>query len=105
MVVFTAGWVAGGRLPDGKILRTASDLTYSVYLFHNWLRLGLSVFVGAYGLKSVSQDLQILTLLVLVCYLMHKVVDIQGIKLGKKLLADFRRHVALRAATGVIEIV
>ena len=61
--------------------------------------------IGAYGLKSVSQNLQVLTLLVLVCYLMHKVVEIQSIKLGKKLLAVFRRHVALRAATGVIESV
>lgn len=98
--IFLVGWKAGGRLPDGKVLRMSSDLTYSVYLFHNWLWLFLAGLVDAYGLASVSKSGQIFVLLILVCYLMHKTVEVQGIKLGKKVLGVYRRRIALRTNAG-----
>jgi peptidoglycan/LPS O-acetylase OafA/YrhL len=96
--IFSAGWLFGSILPDGRFLRTASDLTYSVYLFHNWLWLYLSILVEDRGLKSVSPNLQVFVLLILVCYVVHKTVERQGIWLGKKVLALHQRRIASPAS-------
>ncbi|RBL70663.1 acyltransferase [Pseudomonas sp. MWU13-2625] len=90
--IFVTGWLYGSKLPDGKILRMASDLTYSVYLFHNWLWLYLSLLVAGRGFKSVSPSLQTFILLIVVCYFMHKTIEMQGIKLGKKVLVFYRNR-------------
>lgn len=49
--IFLAGWMFRSRLPDGKVLRGASNLTYSVYLFHNWLWIYLVMLVKNIPLK------------------------------------------------------
>jgi peptidoglycan/LPS O-acetylase OafA/YrhL len=101
MGVFLSGWAIGGKLPDGKLLRSASDLTYSVYLFHNWLWLYLSLLVESHGLKSVSVSLQVFILLLISCYVVHKAVELQGIKLGRNVLAFYRGRMKARAITVV----
>jgi peptidoglycan/LPS O-acetylase OafA/YrhL len=97
--IFLAGWVIGNKLPDGKFLRAASDLTYSVYLFHDWIWLYLGILVGSRGLKSVPVSLQVFVLLLIVCYIMHKTVELQGIKLGRKVLALYRGRAKSRTVT------
>lgn len=92
--LFVGAWMFGSKLPDGKLLRTASDLTYSVYLFHNWIWLYFSILVDSWGIKVIPKTLQIFILLIATCYLMHKVVELQGIKAGKKVLAYYKRSQA-----------
>lgn len=94
--IFVGFWMLGRKLPDGRLLRTASDLTYSVYLFHNWIWLYFSVCVDSWGIKAVPKNLQIFILLIATCYLMHKLVELQGIKLGKKVLAYYKGRKVLQ---------
>lgn len=101
LIIFLAGWGFGARLPDGKLLRTASDLTYAVYLFHNWLWLYLSILVGSHGLKSISVNLQVFVLLIAVCFVMHKLVELQGMKIGRKVLGAYKRHTQSKTSDNV----
>ena len=101
MGVFFAGWIVGGRLPDGRFLKGASNLTYSVYLFHNWLWLYLGIMVESHGVKSVSANFQVFVLLLIICYAMHKLIELQGIKLGRKVLRFYGNRMKARAIATV----
>lgn len=90
--IFLMGWIFKHQLPDSKILRGASDLTYSVYIFHNWLWIYLAILVEKYSFDVIPFNFQIFVILIIICYVMHKTVEVQGIKLGKKVLLFFRNY-------------
>ena len=88
--IFIASWIFRFQLPDGAFLRGASDLTYSVYLFHNWLWLYLMGLVKDNSFVYISDNFQVFVILIIICYLMQKTVEVGGVKLGKKVLLLIR---------------
>ncbi|AWA40733.1 acyltransferase family protein [Pseudomonas sp. 22105] len=104
LIIFLAGWAFGAKLPDGKVLRTTSDLTYSVYLFHNWLWTYLAILVESHGLKSISVNLQVFILLIVFCFMMHKLVELQAIKIGRKVLGVYKRRAQLKTPDNVLVV-
>lgn len=73
----------GLKLHDGRILRVVSDLTFSVYLFHNWLWAYIAVPVTSMGFTGITSKLIVAALLFLVCYILHNTVEQFGLKAGK----------------------
>ena len=82
MIFFTAFFLRE-RLADSKELRLLSDLTYSVYLFHNWAWEYIAIPFKAMGLVGIREQLAITATLLAFCYVMHITIEKYGIKLGK----------------------
>jgi peptidoglycan/LPS O-acetylase OafA/YrhL len=102
--VFFAGWWLRGRLSDSSVVRFLSELTFSVYLFHNWLWSYLKQVLEKVNISLVSLDLQIVCALLLVCLIATKTVERSGVSVGKVVVAwaRERRARALYARNTVI---
>ena len=90
LVIFGAGWVLRDRMQYGPIIGIASNLTYAIYLFHKWMWDYIQIVVAKIGIVAIPQSLQIFTILVIMCYLLHISVEKYGLELGKKTLKLFR---------------
>jgi peptidoglycan/LPS O-acetylase OafA/YrhL len=90
--LFISAWAGRKHIAGGTVVRVLSDVTYAVYLFHNWLWASLEKIVAKAGFISASKDLQIFVALLIVCYLAHRTVERFGIKLGQRVLAVRRKR-------------
>ena len=81
----------GPTLRDGRVLRVASDLTFSVYLFHNWLWGYLETPVSNMGLSGLTSKLFIATLLFLICYVFHITIEKLGLFTGQLVINKLPR--------------
>lgn len=80
--IFLVSFFCRELLADSKVLRLLSDLTYSVYLFHNWLWEYIYSVVSMISVQpSVALPLTTLSLLVF-CYLAYRTVERYGVKAG-----------------------
>jgi len=68
-----------------KIIIKISLLTYSIYLFHNFLWSYLENFLQTFGIHS---KIYILTLLIVWCYIVYKFIELPMHKLGKKIATE-----------------
>lgn len=93
-MIFLAGLLFRSRLKDSAELRLFSNLTYSVYLFHNWIWDYMAVPVKLLGLDGIWEKLAITIVLLAFCYLMHRTVETYGIRLGRPVIAAYRNIVA-----------
>ena len=84
--IFLAIWLIRINLKSYFFLALLSELTYSVYLFHNWLWSYLELGVKNYSLIIGYQRLQVLFILLVICYLFQLTIEKFGIFLGKRLL-------------------
>lgn len=88
-LVFTGIWLIRTRLPTTALVLFFSELTYSVYLFHNWSMAEIADWLSAkLGLGTGSAAILVvesLTVMVLfaVCYLVMRLIEKPGIQLGK----------------------
>lgn len=75
-------------LQSGPVIGILSSMTFSVYLFHNWL-LDYIVIACSY-IKGETQESLFLPIVILLifCYLMHKTVEKFGIDCGRTLLTE-----------------
>jgi len=71
------------RLKDGFVIRILSDLTYSVYLFHNWIWQYIEKPVSNLGLNNIYSKLVIASILFVICYVLHNTVEKFGLAAGK----------------------
>lgn len=81
--IFLIFWLLQKRLKPSRKILLLSDLTYSVYLFHNWLWEYLQnvlQFVGASG-----SNIEIFLMLLALCYLSHKTIEQRFNSVGKSL--------------------
>jgi len=85
--LFFISWHFRNSLSLTPIILLLSELTYSVYLFHNWLwdPIKLKV-VNKLSLTFVHPSIQILALLLVFCYLTVILIERPGIKLGVRAL-------------------
>jgi peptidoglycan/LPS O-acetylase OafA/YrhL len=92
-MLFFCTWHYRDYFESGKIVLFFSNLTYSVYLFHNWL---YDFFLQIYNSKIIA-----LITLFGFCYLCHIFIEKQGILLGKKV---FRAWEAKQRSQPMTEI-
>lgn len=90
VVIFLIGWSLRYRIEDGPLIRLVSNMTFSVYLFHNWLWSYISSLVDYFGLVFIPAKVQILIVLLLVCFGLHKSVERYGLRAGKICLSKYR---------------
>ncbi|MHC8328120.1 acyltransferase family protein [Pseudomonas sp. LB1P83] len=90
VAIFLIGWALRYRIEDGPLIRLISNMTFSVYLFHNWLWSYISSFVDYCGLLFIPAKAQILIVLFLVCFGLHKSVERYGLRAGKICLNKYR---------------
>lgn len=86
-VIFLGSWLLKDKFIESKSCNLLSEMTYAVYLFHNWIWNTLSIVVSTLNFTYINQNLQILALLFLVCYIAHKAVERRGVLIGKMLLS------------------
>jgi peptidoglycan/LPS O-acetylase OafA/YrhL len=98
-LVGLALWLVRGRLHPGAAMIFVSDLTYSVYLFHNWGWTYLNAIVRAAGVREAQAPFGVLLLLFLFCYLMHRLVERPGIGLGRRVSQAWQRRMPKRPVT------
>jgi hypothetical protein len=84
--IFFVLWLIRLNLKEYLLIAFLSELTYSVYLFHNWLWTPIQSAIKNYSIFESHQRLQALFFLFLFCYLVHVIIEKQGISLGKKVL-------------------
>jgi membrane-bound acyltransferase YfiQ involved in biofilm formation len=89
LFLFLVAWRFRDRLVAGPLIRLLSDLTYAVYLFHNWLWQHLQAVVVKIGWIGVSPEIQVFLVLLPVCYVVHRTVEKGGIRLGRLILARY----------------
>jgi peptidoglycan/LPS O-acetylase OafA/YrhL len=88
-LVFMTVWLLRRRLAATALVLFFSDLTYSVYLFHNWSMAPIADWLSAHlGLGSGRASVYLvecLTLLTLfaICYTMMRLIEKPGIGWGK----------------------
>ena len=88
-LVFLAAWASLRRITyAAPLVLLLSDLTYAVYLFHNWLFEYAKRVLARLNIAIVNPDIQALIVLLVVCFLMVKYVEKPFIRLGRTLLRD-----------------
>lgn len=90
IILFTAAWCLREKLTCGPAARLLSELTYSVYLFHNWLWSYLNQLVERIGITLLPQGIQIVLALLLICYVTHIAIEKPGATLGRKVISKLR---------------
>lgn len=85
-VIFLSSCFFKDKFIESKTCNLLSEMTYAVYLFHNWIWYTLSLVIGKIGFPYINNNIQILLLLFIVCYFAHKTVEKRGVLIGKTLL-------------------
>jgi peptidoglycan/LPS O-acetylase OafA/YrhL len=92
VLIFFTGFIAGDKLSDGKVLIFLSELTYSVYLFHNWAWNYIYQFFLVANIHIVNLKLQTVIVLLICCYVASKTVEKFGIQAGKSVLKFMKQR-------------
>ncbi len=69
-----------------------SDLTYSVYLFHNWTWGPIKMLLHTTSINILHPDIQALLVLLLFCFFMLKIIEKPGIQCGRIILQHLRKR-------------
>jgi len=85
LVIFLLFWCGRERFSKLPIVTFFSELTYSIYLFHNWIWGYLEKIVQSFGVNFISLNIQVLILLTIVCYVSYRVIEKPGIRVGRSI--------------------
>ncbi|MBB5608022.1 MULTISPECIES: acyltransferase [unclassified Janthinobacterium] len=86
VAIFSAAWLYRARLKPSPVVLLLSNLTFAVYLFHNWAWNPIKMVFAKLSINVLPPDIQALFGLFILSYLMHKIVEKGGVKLGQRLL-------------------
>lgn len=67
-----------------------SELTYSVYLLHNWIWDPIMKFINILNLTFIHSDIQAVVILFIICFIMLKTIEKPFIKIGSKITKNFQ---------------
>lgn len=84
--IFILSWKLRLKLPIIAPVLFLSDLTYSIYLFHNWPWDSIKSFYEKLSIKVLHPDLQALITIFIISYIMLKLVEKPFIKIGAKMV-------------------
>jgi peptidoglycan/LPS O-acetylase OafA/YrhL len=87
LTLFLLAWIFRHQIKGDKFIILIASLTYSVYLFHNWLYFALKSKLQSQGVGSAMSVLLAFIILFAVCWASMVLVEKPGISLGKKLIA------------------
>jgi peptidoglycan/LPS O-acetylase OafA/YrhL len=82
-LLFTVAWIYRAKFRVTTTILLLSDLTFAVYLFHNWM---FDFFkIKAIQLLSSAQGTDFLALvsLFIFCFLLHRIIERPANKLGR----------------------
>ena len=99
LAVFVLSWLARQRIRLAALGLLLSDLSYAVYLLHNWLWDVLKQPAQAITSWPLLVNVLILAQLFGVCYLAMRWVEKPGIRLGKWICARWLPAPSARVAT------
>ena len=86
LLLFLSSWFFRAYLNGGPLIRFFSNMTYSIYLFHNWLWPYLGTIIIKTGITNKPPGILIFFALITFCYIAHRTVENYGIKLGHYVL-------------------
>ncbi|WP_203647613.1 acyltransferase family protein [Pseudomonas sp. RtIB026] len=93
-LLFLAGWALRGRIVSNAIIKTLSEMTYAIYLFHLWSWGYLEILVVKIGLTAIPYQLQQIILLFVLCYVATKTVEKYGVAAGRSFIERIRNSKA-----------
>ncbi len=90
-ILFFAAWFFRGklRLPGWALL--LSELTYSFYLFHNWLYDWVVLYVKSLLSNAFLVNVWSVLILLFICWIFLRVIEKPFVKIGKNL---FKKYIA-----------
>lgn len=83
--LFALLWAVRRRLPARPAVLALSELTYAIYLTHNWLYDELRRLTAQSGLPGPAATAAALALLLALCALLTHAIERPGVRLGRKL--------------------
>ncbi len=86
LALFLVVWLIRERVHGNFWLVQLSNLTYAVYLFHNWMWFYLERLVARIGLSFIPPRVQVVLLLLALCWFMYNTVEKGGIRLGRDVM-------------------
>lgn len=90
-LIFVSFWLLKSKLKLGAIGLFLSDLTYAVYLFHNWFFDYTKDFLQKKNIAFLHPDIQALIVLFFVCYLSVILIEKPAIRLGRVFLKKIHK--------------
>ena len=90
VLIFAAAWAFQKHLTAAAWVLLLSDMTYAVYLLHNWFFEYAKKWLAQLSISVLNADIQALIVLLLTCFLLVKFVEKPGIRLGRSLLKKLR---------------
>lgn len=73
------------KVPQNPVIIFFSSLTYTVYLFHNWMWEYIGNSVRLLALPDALTNLLVPVGLLGFCYVVYRLIELPGIKLGRRL--------------------
>lgn len=98
VAIFVISWMFRHHFKDGRLISLLSNMTYSVYLFHNWMWPYLTSAVETAGFQIAPVKLQVLALTLIICYALHATIEKFGLQVGRSAIEASRE--ALSAIKG-----
>lgn len=95
-LIFFISWRYNYLFKSNRFIFYFSELTYSVYLFHNWAWNPIKHAFKKISLEVFHPDIQALFALILGCFLMVRLVEKPSIRIGKSIAADINRFYSNR---------
>lgn len=89
-LIFLVSWGFRKQLTAAPWVLLLSEMTYAVYLFHNWFFEYAKSGLAAINVSVLNPDVQALLVLLVVCFFMVRSVEKPGIRLGRLLLTTLR---------------
>lgn len=90
LLLFAIAWKFQHLARSSFLSLLLAELTYSIYLFHNWAWGYLGALAWNFHIDFIPADFQIIVLLMLLCYALNKTIEKGGISLGKMLTKRIR---------------
>ncbi|EOA03975.1 MULTISPECIES: acyltransferase family protein [Herbaspirillum] len=91
-LLFASVWGLRNHIKASSTVTLLSNLTYSVYLFHNWIWAYLLAAVSRWhAIRPEHRWMAILMLLFLICLATHYTVEKWGVKLGANIIKKLKR--------------
>ncbi len=90
ITIFFLLWRYQSRLSLTPAVRFVSDLAYPVYLFHYWGWEPIKKVLSQFPIPRVHLDIQVIFVLLVICYSLSKLIEKPGINLGRTVLKWYR---------------
>lgn len=83
LALFFVAWKFKTFAKPSVLSLLLAELTYSVYLFHNWAWSYLGALAWNFHIDFIPPQYQILFLLIVMCYILNKTIEKGGTSIGK----------------------